>query len=108
MYLSWSGKFPKDHLGPLLFTIYSNYTSNLFDIIEYHLPDVHVYADTQQYITFNPNGSVDKEKAIAAIELCSKDLRSWMIKDKLKSGDGKTVISYAFWHTPTATKGSLQ
>ena len=64
-----------------LFTIYA---SKLFDIIESHLPDVHVYADDKQlYIAFNPNGSVDKEKVIAAIELSIKDLRSWMIKDKL-------------------------
>ena len=35
-------------LGPLLFTIYA---SSLFDIMKFHLPSVHTYADdTQLYI----------------------------------------------------------
>ena len=79
-------------LSPLLFTIYS---SKLFDIIESHLPYLHVFSDdTQLYIAFNPNGSADKEEAIATIELCIKDLRSWITRDKLMFNDGKTEIAY--------------
>ena len=42
-------------LGPLLFTLY---TSELFEIIKYHLPMIHCYADNSQvYISFSPNDS---------------------------------------------------
>ena len=86
-------EFPKDHVSAAFF-LFTIYASKLFDIIESHLPDVHIYADDKQlYIAFNPNGSVDKEKAIAAIELSIKDLRSWMIKDKLMFNDGRTEIA---------------
>jgi len=40
-------------LGPLLFTIYS---SKLFEVIKYHLPQAHAYADdTQLYLSFSPD-----------------------------------------------------
>ena len=40
-------------LGPLLFTIYS---SKLFEVIKYHLPEAHAYADdTQLYLSFSPD-----------------------------------------------------
>ena len=45
-------------LGPLLFTLYS---SKLFEIIKHHFPTVHYYADdTQVYISFCPNDSLDQ------------------------------------------------
>ena len=49
---------------------------------------IHVYADdTQLYIAFdykNPECSIDKLNA------CIADIRSWMIRNKLKINDGKT------------------
>ena len=75
-------------LGPLLFTLYA---SKLFDIIEGHLPDVHTYADdTQLYLAFKPNSAVTANDAVNAMELCIRDLRSWMLHDKLKLNDNKT------------------
>ena len=51
--LSFLMAFHKDRstcLGPLLFTIYS---SKLFEVIKYHLPEAHAYADdTQLYLSF--------------------------------------------------------
>ena len=69
-------------LGPLLFTLY---LSKLFDIVKGHLPHVHTYADdTQLHLAFKPDSAVN------ALELCIRDLRSWMLHDKLKLNDNKT------------------
>ena len=74
-------------LGPLLFTIYS---SKLFHIIRNNLPDVHTYADdTQLYLAFSPNNT-SQLQAIASMEKCIDELRTWMLIDKLKINDDKT------------------
>ena len=75
-------------LGPLLFTIYA---SKLFQIIKTHLPDVHAYADDSQlYLAFKPDSELNRDAAVESMELCVKDIRTWMIADKLKMNDGKT------------------
>ena len=75
-------------LGPLLFTLY---VSKLFDIIKGHLPHVHTYADdTQLYLAFKPDSAVNALDAVNAMELCIRDLRTWMLHDKLKLNDNKT------------------
>ena len=74
--------------GPLLFTIYMR---KLFQIVERHLPQVHCYADdTQLYVSFNPNRSVDADFAIKSMTDCISDIRSWMISDNLMLNDDKT------------------
>ena len=75
-------------LGPLLFTIYS---SKLFQVIRNHLPDVHAYADDAElYLSFKPDSEVSQTAALDAMERCVKDIRTWMIVNKLKINDGKT------------------
>ena len=75
-------------LGPMLFSLY---TSELFDVISQHLPTAHSYADdTGIYLAFNPNDDSDQDAAIAAMEACLWDIRSWMINDKLMINDSKT------------------
>ena len=75
-------------LGPMLFSLY---TSELFDVISQHLPTAHSYADdTGIYLAFNPNDDSDQDAAIAAMEACLCDIRSWMINDKLMINDSKT------------------
>ena len=75
-------------LGPLLFSIY---TSQIFDIVSDHLPNVHCFADdTQLYLSFRPDDQASQDAAVAAKEACIRDVRLWMLQDKLKINDAKT------------------
>ena len=57
-------------------------------ILRHHGIDYHIYADdTQLYIKFDlSDPSIELEK----INLCISDIRTWMIKNKLKINDSKT------------------
>ena len=60
-------------LGPLLFT---EYTSELLEIVRRHLPSVTSYADdTQLYLAFSPNVQGDDASAVKAMCDCVMDLR---------------------------------
>ena len=77
-------------LGPLLFTIMI-YSSKLFEVIKYHLPEAHAYADdTQLYLSFSPDTATNQTDAVIAMERCISDIRTWMLTDKLKLNDDKT------------------
>lgn len=74
--------------GPVAFLLYA---SQLFAVMQKHLPQVHVYADdTQLYLAFNPSQDADQWKAVTETENCVKDLRAWMLSNKLKINDSKT------------------
>ena len=75
-------------LGPLLFTLY---TSELFEIIKYHLPMIHCYADDSQVlISFSPNDGTELLAVVRNMEDCIRDIRSWMLNNDLKFNDHKT------------------
>ncbi|PFX28594.1 hypothetical protein AWC38_SpisGene6672 [Stylophora pistillata] len=51
----------------------------------------HKFADdTQLYVSFSPNRSVDPDFAIKSMTDCINDIRSWMISDNLMLNDYKT------------------
>ena len=86
-------------LGPMLFSLY---TSELFYVISQHLPTAPSYADdTGIYLAFNPNDDSDQDAAIAAMEACLCDIRSWVINDKLMISYSKTEFML------TGTKAQL-
>ena len=75
-------------LGPILFLIYA---STLFNVIEQHLPNAHCYADDHQiYLSFKPVNQTSQEEALHVIQNCVKDVRKWMLVNKLKINDSKT------------------
>lgn len=75
-------------MGPLLFLIY---ILPLKDIIDQHGLLRHGYADdTQLYLHFPQRDIAKFHHAIAKLEACIEDVRTWMILNKLKLNDDKT------------------
>ena len=75
-------------LGPILFLLY---VSQLYDIIDRHLPACHGYADdTQLYVSFRPDGGANSESTLTALEECISDVRAWLVSHKLMFKDSKT------------------
>ena len=72
-------------LGPIAFCIY---TIPLGAILRHYDIDYHIYADdTQLYCSFDVNTIQD---VMGSISKCIADIRSWMIRNKLKINDDKT------------------
>ena len=73
--------------GPKLFLAY---IQPLSAIIQQHGLQYHCYADdTQLYLEFSPESSVD---ACSQINKCVSDIRTWMRHNMLKLNDSKTDI----------------
>ena len=85
--------------GPVLGTWnFCMYMYPIGSILRHHGIDYHIYADdTQLYIKFDLS---DPSIALEKINLCISDIRTWMIKNKLKINDSKTeflVLSSSFF-----------
>ena len=82
-------------LGPRNFCMYMY---PIGSILRHHGIYYHIYADdTQLYIKFDLS---DHSIALEKINLCISDIRTWMIKNKLKINDSKTeflVLSSSFF-----------
>lgn len=74
-------------MGPVLF---STYTAPLEEIITAHGVSCMIYADdTQLYLTMKPH---DRQDTKSLLELCIRDVKTWMTTNQLKLNDDKTEI----------------
>ena len=77
-------------LGPVMFVLL---TTPLQKIFKKHGVYYHKYADDiQLYVIFDPAIPGDRERAIARMEACVKDIREWMARWWLKLNDDKTEM----------------
>ena len=78
------------YLRPLLF---SAYASKLFEGIKLYLPNAYAFADdTQLYLSFNPDNSLDEAEGVHAMEQCIRAIRAWLQAAKLKLNENKTEV----------------
>ena len=65
--------------------------SQLFQIINKHLPSSHRYADdTQLYLSFSPDSPIVQDQAIQIISNCIDEVRAWLVSRKMMLNDTKT------------------
>jgi len=77
-------------LGPILFLCY---ILPLGKVIDYQRVSRHGYADdTQAYICFRLGNRGSLENALATLEACASDIRTWCFRNKLMLNDGKTEL----------------
>ena len=77
-------------LGPILFTIY---TLTLSKIALRHGIQTHMYADdTQLYISYDVTDSGKKQESIDKMEHCIRDIKAWMVRNRLQLNGSKTEL----------------
>ena len=72
-------------LGPVLFIMYTKPLSQL--IISHSVESQSFADDTQLYQSVSPSTIVS---SLSNLELCIRDIKSWMVQNKLKLNDDKT------------------
>ena len=68
------------------------YTSSSGDIAMQHQMNYHFYADDSQlYISFKTCCTNDADRGKTSMEACVRDIDLWMVRNRLKLSQGKTV-----------------
>ena len=63
----------------------------IFEIIKYHLPMIHCYADDSQvYISFSLNDRAEQLAVVRDMEDCIREIRFWMLNNDLKFNNDRT------------------
>ena len=94
-----SGEFSKEHilnfglpqgsiLGPRGYTMYIHPVG---DILRRNNVSFHIYADdTQVYVAFDPRIDGECERALNKLQICVRQIKSWMSQNKLHLNQEKT------------------
>ena len=57
------------------------------------LPGIYSYVeDMQLYLSFKPDYVLSTNEVISVMELCVREIRAWILCDKLKINDDKTEV----------------
>ena len=90
VYINGETSSARSEPRPLLFTAY---TSPLGDLAQQHEVNMHCYADdTQPYLSFKPLIPMAEGRAVEKLTGFINDVRAWMLANKLKLNDDKTVF----------------
>ena len=99
-----SGEFSKEHilnfglpqgsiLGPRGYTMY---THPVGDILRRNNVSFHIYADdTQVYVAFDPRIDGECERSLNKLQICVRQIKSWMSQNKLQLNQEKTEFFIA-------------
>ena len=75
-------------VGTILFLLYA---SQLFRLVEKHLPNMMSFADDcQLYASFSVRDSTLENVTVEAMEKCRRDVSLWMSNHKVKINDSKS------------------
>ena len=74
-------------LGPILFSLYTTPLGQLID--KHEIPHQH-FADDSQLYTCVPTNAVSAQCALQKLEHCSRDVKAWMLSNRLKLNDDKS------------------
>ena len=81
--------------GSVLGPLFTAYMAPLKDVITKHGVKYHCYADdTQIYISFIPKSGDDEKRAIDSLESAIKNIKTFMISNKLKLNDDITGVIF--------------
>ena len=68
--------------------------SSLFDIIDRHFPDSHLFADdVQLYLSFSPSSSFNEDNAILAMHNCVDDIKNWAASNGLALNEDSAILA---------------
>ena len=84
------------------------YTSSSGDIAMQHQMNYHFYADDSQlYISFKTCCTNDADRGKTSMEACVRDIDLWMVRNRLKLSQGKTV-NYSYFTVYKASSLNLK